>query len=87
MDNTNWTVEVYKVDRRYKEGRVLVETVDYANKPREFVDAMNPPVPGYEIEIHATYVERKSAQDGSVFVERYDVPFFASPSSESYWSN
>jgi hypothetical protein len=87
MDNRDWTVEVYKVDRRFKEGRVRVETVDYADKSRDFVSAMNPPVPGYEIEIYETWVARKSALDGTPFRERYDVPFTASPRSESYWSN
>lgn len=32
-------------------------------------------------------VERRSAMDGTLFMEREDTPFYCSPSSESYWCN
>jgi hypothetical protein len=41
---------------------------------------------GYRYEIHETYVVRKNALNGQEFEERYDVPYYCSPRSETYWS-
>jgi hypothetical protein len=41
---------------------------------------------GYRYEIHETFVTRKNMMSGVEFQERYDTPYYCSPSSESYWS-
>ena len=86
----DYTIEVYKADRRFKEGEVLVNKLDlegvtladceakakwlYGNDPR------------YRYEFHETYVTRTNMMGGAEYQERYDTPRYCSPSSEAYWS-
>jgi hypothetical protein len=85
-----YTVEVYKRDARTKAGERMVQKVDHSTADRgavEFVYSKNyPESRGYRFEIHETYVVRKNAVTGKEFQERYDTPYFCSPSSETYWS-
>lgn len=39
------------------------------------------------LEVFETMVTRKNYMTGEYFKERWDTPFFASASSESFWSN
>ena len=85
-----YTVEVYKADSRTKEGERLVEKEDYDT---DFLDVLYrtvndiwPASKGYRCAIHQTIVERVNMQTGKKFKERYDTPYYCSPSSESYWS-
>ena len=39
------------------------------------------------LEVFETMVNRKNYMTGEYFKERWDTPFFASASSESFWSN
>lgn len=39
------------------------------------------------LEVIKTMVSRKNYMTGEYFEERWDTPFFASASSESFWSN
>lgn len=82
----DYTVEVYKLDRRTKEGRRLVRKVDLTDVTLDQVERMYPVQPKYVREIHETWVTRKNLMGGAEFKERYDTPYFCSPSSESYWS-
>jgi len=81
-----YTVEVYKLDRRTKEGRRLVRKVDLTDVTLDQVERMYPVQPKYVREIHETWVTRKNLMGGAEFKERYDTPYYCSPSSESYWS-
>jgi hypothetical protein len=84
-----YTVEVYKRDRRVKQGERRVQKVDHTTADRAAVDeayaVKYPASKGYRYEIHETMVRRRSIH-GQEFTERYDTPHFCSPSSESYWS-
>jgi hypothetical protein len=82
----NYTVELYKLDRRQKDGRVLVSKTDFEDIDLGDLETLIPVAPHYIREIHETYVTRKNAMTGETFQERYDTPYFCSPSSESYWS-
>ena len=89
------TVEVYKIDRRMKVTRDnpnqerLVEKVDFEDMKKAVLEAnmseTYPAKKGYRFEIFDTYVVRTSAVGGNEFVERYDTPYYCSPSSETYW--
>jgi hypothetical protein len=84
-----YTLEVYRLDKRCKTGErlylkrdydtdnisILEHTVKHTWSPSKF-----------RTEIHKTYVTRKNIQTGREYEERYDTPYFCSPSSESYWS-
>ena len=89
-----YTVEIYKLDGRVKKtrsnpnGERLVFKKDYETDNlitlEHTVKTTLRPKERYEI--HQTYVTRKSLMDGREFQERYDTPYYCSPSSETYWS-
>jgi hypothetical protein len=83
-----YTVEVYKQDRRTKSGERLVHKADYDT---DNISQLEHSVrhtwrKGYRYEIHQTFVTRKNMMNGQEFQERYDTPYYCSPSSETYWS-
>ena len=86
-----FTVEIYKTDKRKKSGERLVSKTDYATDNRSMLEhtvkhSINPSK-GERYEIHETFVTKTSLMGGKEFQERYDTPYYCSPSSESYWSN
>jgi hypothetical protein len=85
-----YTVELYKADRRKKSGERLVQKTDHSTHSKtvlaEVYDKEYPASRGYRYEIHETMVKRVNLMGGAEFMERYDTPYFCSPSSESYWS-
>ena len=85
---TAYTLEIYKKDRRVKEGRRLVEKRDFAPVTRAYIDTVIDRLQtnGITIELYETFVTRKNMMGGAEYQERYDTPRFCSPSSESYWS-
>lgn len=82
----DYTVEVYKLDRRVKGGRKLVAKMDYHCEDLRVIENDFPVKRGYIREIHDTYVTRKNFMTGVEYQERYDTPYASSPSSETYWS-
>jgi hypothetical protein len=88
-----FTLEIYKMDRRTKEGRRLVGKYDYeradrAAMEREITDLFPTyrKSDGYIFNVVETYVKRKNAMTGEEFLERYDMPYYSSARSETYWS-
>jgi hypothetical protein len=86
---TNFTFEVYKIDRRTKAGNRLVRTFDLDLEEKRIADNIAEDfaakVKGTEVKVFQTYVERTNLQSGNKFMERYDTPYFCSPSSDAYW--
>ncbi len=81
-----YTVEMYKLDKRYKEGMKLTYKTDVDAQDLSQMERMYPRRPGYIVKIFETYVERKNFMTGESYQERYDVPYTCSPRSETYWS-
>jgi hypothetical protein len=85
-----FTVEIYKTDKRTKAGERLVSKTDYDTDNRSMLEHTvkhsTRPSKGERYEIHETFVTRKNMMGGAEFKERYDTPYYCSPSSESYWS-
>ena len=85
-----YTVEIYKKDKRCKSGERLESKNDYNTDNLSMLEhtVKNTylQLHGYRYEIHETYVTRKNMMSGAEFKERYDTPYYCSPSSESYWS-
>lgn len=83
-----YTLEIYKADKRTKEGRRLIAKQDFAPVTKDYIgyvaDAKRNL--GLIVEVYETYVTRKNLIGGKEFQERYDTPYYCSPSSESYWS-
>jgi hypothetical protein len=85
-----YTVEIYKTDRRTKSGERLVLKKDYDTDNLSVLEHTVRHTwrvsQGFRYEIHETMVERTNMMGGAKFMERYDTPYYCSPSSESYWS-
>ena len=83
-----YTLEVYKADKRTKEGEKLVEKIDLGDITYGDADGilMAKEMQGYRCELHETYVTRTNLMGGAEYQERYDTPRYCSPSSEAYWS-
>ena len=85
---TEYTLEIYKTDKRTKEGKRLVAKQDFAPSTKAYISAVadGKRKLGFIVEVFETFVTRKSVMGGKEFQERYDTPYYCSPSSESYWS-
>ena len=83
-----YTIELYKRDRRVKEGRRLLNKIDFHLMTRDSIEvfAENYRREGMIAEIHETFVTRTNLMGGKEYQERYDTPRCCSPSSEAYWS-
>jgi len=87
-----YTLELYKADARTKSGERLVEKRDGCGalgSPKlacELHYAKMYPAPKWRTEIHETMVTSRNMMNGKEFKERYDTPYYCSPSSETYWS-
>ena len=85
-----YTVMVYKKDRRTKKGERLAFKSDYDTENLSMLEHSVKHTwrvsQGYRYEIHKTYVTHKNLMTGQEFSERFDTPYFCSPSSETYWS-
>ena len=86
---TEYTLELYKTDRRTKEGRRLVEVKDVAESTRAHIESIADSLRKLDfiVEVFETYVIKKNSMTGKEFQERYDCPYYCSPSSETYWSS
>jgi len=78
-----YTVEIYRADRRTKAGERLVE--------KRNVESMDEAAAvrcrqGERVEIRETWVTRENFISGKRYEERYDTPRSCSPASELYWS-
>ncbi len=86
----NYTVEIYRMDRRYHKGERLVQKVDVKAESKEKLMQDYRKVAKsdkFRIAIHETYVTKRNLMTGVEFQERYDTPYYCSPSSEAYWSS
>ena len=83
-----YTVEIYRKDLRKKTGERLVLKKDYDTDNRSTLEksVKDSLQKNERYEIHETYVTRTSLMGGAEFQERYDTPYYCSPSSETYWS-
>jgi len=83
-----YTIEVYKTDRRTRKGERLINKQDLGDITESLAQSvvrLNEEA-GYRVELHETYVTRTNMMSGKEFQERYDTPYYCSPSSETYWS-
>ena len=92
-----YTIELYKPDRRIKKderygknkvGLRFIEAIDFAPSTKDYIEsvAKTNRANGFVVEVFETYVTKKNLMGGAEFKERYDTPYYCSPSSETYWS-
>jgi len=85
-----FTVEIYKIDRRTKSGTRLLtkrDINDTKENVEKYADILCKNIDGTYTQVHQTYVKKINHVTGKEFEERYDTPYFSSPSSETYWSS
>lgn len=89
----DYTVYIYKADRRCKTGERLFSTTVWANRDaagmrrecNELYD-LYPATKGWRFEYHPSKITVKSLMTGQdVQIDR-DTPWSCNPASESYWS-
>lgn len=84
-----YTLIVFKKDKRTKSGERELVRYDYNTTDLSMLTHTVKhtwPPSQFRTEIHETYVTRKNMMTGETYQERFDTPYFCSPSSESYWS-
>lgn len=93
-NRNNYTIRVIKFDKRTKSGEKLVKDYDYKDMDKKWMEEEVAnlhhklyPRDKFRLELHETYVERTNIMSGEKFMERFDTPYFCSPSSETYWSS
>ena len=86
----DYTVEVWKKDARYKKGWRFIGRFDYVAWDKEALlesYVVRHPKDQYDFRIYKTWVTKKNLLSGVEFQERYDTPYYCSPSSETFWSS
>ena len=77
-------------DERYGRNRVGMRFVLVKDLVCSYSDAYcvaeNYRQEGFVALLHETFVTRKNLLSGKEYQERYDTPYFCSPSRESFWS-
>jgi hypothetical protein len=91
-----YTFLYHKKDLRSNDGERTVYEMDFDIEPEllnQVVDFTNNILKSQKrfnnvrLEVIETMVTSKNYMTGEYFKERWDTPFFASASSESFWSN
>ena len=83
-----YTIEIYRKDARKKAGERLLSKEDLTVTTVEAATRYANKVMGPKdrCEVHQTMVTKRSAMAPfKEFEERYDTPYYCSPSSETYW--
>lgn len=62
---------------------ILDQIVEYANSILKSDEKLK----DVRLEVVETFVTSRNYMTGEYFQERYDTPYFASPRSETFWSN
>ena len=94
---TEYTFEIYKKDARIKKderygrnkkGLRFVEVKDFAPVTRDYIETLADDFrkEGLVVHVYETFVSRKNMMSGKEYLERYDTPYYCSPSSETFWS-
>ena len=92
-----YTIELYKADKRIKRddrygknkvGLRFVDVLVYAPCTKDFIERVAEDFRevGLVATVFETYVTRTNIMTGKEFKERYDTPYYCSPSSETYYS-
>ena len=94
---TAYTFEIFKADKRIKKderygrnkvGLRFVEVKDFAPLTRSHAEVLADGIrkEGLVVHVYETFITRKNMMSGKEYQERYDTPYYCSPSSETYYS-
>ncbi len=93
MSKQDYTMYIYKADRRCKTGERLFSTTVWQNRDEagmrreanELYD-LYPATKGWRFEYHPTMVTVKNLMTGKDIQIDRDTPWCCNPASETYWS-
>lgn len=94
MAKKDWTVAVYKTDRRCKAGERFIAKYPFSGMDRETVDRelkelsaqLYPAKDGWRFDVQERYMTVRSLMTGKEVQIEADTPWCCNPASESYWS-
>ena len=88
---TEYTIEIYKQDKRLKKGKRFVKAVEVKGVDKQEAEkiafALRKGDAKLSTEVHETYREVRNLISGKIVKEHYKTPYSCSVGSESYWSN
>ena len=73
-----YTLEIYKTDRRTKEGRRLIAKQEFAPVTNAYIKAVADGKRnlGFDVEIFETWITKKNLLSGKEYQEKYYTPHF-----------
>ena len=90
---TDYTLYIYKADKRYKSGERLFSTTVWKDRTEDSMRResnelydLYPATQGWRFEYHPTTKTVKSLMTGQPVTIAYDTPHCCDPSTETYWS-
>jgi hypothetical protein len=91
---TDWTVSVYKKDRRTKAGERFVAKYPFSGMTRDTVERelreltqqLYPQKDGWRFDVRERYITVKNLMTGKDVQIEADTPWSCRPDSEAYWS-
>jgi hypothetical protein len=85
-----FTIELYKSDKRRKDGKRLLERVeiiaDNINDANEVAIELVKKDPKFSFELHKSYNDVRNLLSGKIVKEHYLTPYCCSVGSETYFS-
>ena len=83
-----YTIEIYRADKRTKAGKKLVEVLDVVGTEEEAASIACDKITDEKMTfvIHETYRTVRNLMSGTEVKLRYDAPCYCSVASESYWT-
>jgi hypothetical protein len=94
MSKKDWTVAVYKTDRRCKAGERFIAKYPFSGMDRATVERelreltaqLYPAKDGWRFDVQERYMTVKSLMTGKDVQIEADTPWCCNPASESYWT-
>ncbi len=94
MSKKDWTVAVYKADKRCKAGERFVAKYPFLGMDRATVERelreltaqLYPKKDGWRFDVQERYVTVKNLMTGKDVQIEADTPWCCNPASETYWS-
>ena len=93
MERKDYTIKIFKFDKRCKDGTKFVGRYQYSDKTFENMEAEIKdltsklyPASKFCFELHETWIVRKNFMTGKEYKEHFETAHCCSPSNETFWS-
>ena len=93
MERKDYTIKIFKFDKRCKDGELFKARYEYCDKTEdnmlaEIMDltAKLYPASKFRFELHETWIVRKNFMTGKEYKEHFETAHCCSPSNETFWS-